>query len=85
LPLGRGARALVWHGLYSLFVATFLVLLHGGAHAQQRSAETAGQRRFTDALGTGEKQGLRDALCPDHLFQSLNDVGIAVEVFQNLS
>jgi hypothetical protein len=39
LPLGRGARALVWHGLYSLFVATFLVLLHGGAHAQQRSAD----------------------------------------------
>lgn len=35
----RGVRALLWHGLSGLFVAAFLVLLHGNAHAQQHDAD----------------------------------------------
>ena len=51
--------------------------------AQQARAQAAGQRGLPHALGTGEEQGLREALVRDHPLQRAGDVRVAPEVVKH--
>ena len=51
--------------------------------AQQARAQAAGQRGLPHALGTGEEQGLREALLRDHPLQRVRDVRVAPEVVKH--